>query len=340
MRVCRLADMRTRGVAVIRVLFRVAAGPSTGFGHLVRCRSIARALGVIPTVSVRGGLETRATAAARGFDVRHGGLSLLRATPRPDVLVIDDPSADHAGRWAARAKSAGVPVASMHDVGLAYITSDLIIDGSIAPRVEAGVALAGPTYAALDPSVAVARSGSPRTRAGVLVAIGGGEHVRRWGIALAQAVLARRPDTHVRVAAGFTAPPDGAGDPRVTWVCAPYGLADELRQAAVCVVGGGVTLYEAAALSAPSVSVAVVPAQRPAIDGFVRRRATLDGGALLDGASVDTVADHVAWLLSRPAEARRLGHTGSRLVDGRGVYRVADAIRRLARRAGDRTHAA
>ena len=39
----------------LRILFRAAAGPRRGFGHLVRCRSLARALGVRPLVALRGG---------------------------------------------------------------------------------------------------------------------------------------------------------------------------------------------------------------------------------------------------------------------------------------------
>ena len=323
-----------------RVLFRVAAGPSTGFGHLVRCRSIARALGVIPTTSIRGTRETRATAAALGFDVRHGGVALLRGLSRPDVLVIDDPSAEHAARWVRSARKAGVPVATLHDAGLAYTASDLAIDGSIAPRLDDPLLdLAGPVYAALDPSIAATRAASPRPRTGVLVALGGGEHVQRWGLALSLAVLERHPQTSVRVAAGFTHMPQATADSRVVWVRAPHGLADELRRAEVAVVGGGVTLYEAAALSAPVVAVAAVAEQQRTIHGFARRHAAVDGG-LLETASAPAIADQIIRLLTNPPEARRLGQAGSRIVDGRGVFRVAEAVRRLARRSGRGSHAA
>lgn len=324
----------------MRVLFRAAAGPAVGFGHLVRCRSIARALGVIPTVSLRGSRQTAGTASMRGFEVRFGGTALLSGASRPDVLVIDDPSAEHAERWVRRAREVRMPVATLHDVGLAYVASDLVVDGSIAPRTDGDLTLGGPTYAALDPSIANAQSGSSRVRRGVLIALGGGAHVARWGQALAIAILERRPDTCVRIAAGFTSKPAAGTDPRVSWVLAPYGLAEELRQAEVAVVGGGLTLYEAAALSAPAVAVAVVDAQRPTIQGFVRRRAAVDGGTLTDTASVERVSDEVTALLSCRSKARRLGQAGARLVDGRGVFRVADALRRLARRADGRTHAA
>ena len=144
----------------MRVLFRVAAGPSIGFGHLVRCRSLARALGVPLAVSVRGSRETRRAASARGFDVRLGGIALLREPCRPAVLVVDDPSAQQATRWVRRARQLRIPVATLHDLGLAYVESELSIDGSIEPgfRILAG-------HVGAIPSTGVCNERSSRTAA-------------------------------------------------------------------------------------------------------------------------------------------------------------------------------
>ena len=76
----------------VAVVFRIAAGPRLGFGHLVRCRAIARALGVEPRVSIRGTAATRRAAATLGLRVLAGGLRVLDRE-RPQVLVVDDPSA-------------------------------------------------------------------------------------------------------------------------------------------------------------------------------------------------------------------------------------------------------
>ena len=46
-----------------RVLFVAAAGPRRGYGHLVRCVSFARALGVRPLLAVRGSRRVVDTAA-------------------------------------------------------------------------------------------------------------------------------------------------------------------------------------------------------------------------------------------------------------------------------------
>lgn len=324
----------------MRVLFRVAAGPRLGFGHLVRCRSLARALGVPPIVSIRGSLETRRAAAARGFEVWLGGISLLRGGARPDVLVVDDPSAQQATLWVRRAREYGVPVATLHDLGLGYVDSELPIDGSIEPGRHGEVGLAGPMYAVLDPSIAIARDRHETGREGVLIALGGGGHVHRWGLQLASAILELRPDTRVRIVEGFSHTAAGSSDPRIEWVSAPQGLSEQLASAAVAVVAGGLTLYEAAALGTPAVALAVVTAQQPTIRGFARRGAVLDAGLVTDPLAARHAAVAVADLLTHPARAHKLGGTAAHLVDGRGVFRAADAIRQLAGRSEDHSHAA
>lgn len=325
----------------MRVLFRVAAGPRIGFGHLVRCRSLARVLGVEPTVSVRGSRVTHRVAVARGLDVRPGGIALLNGGTRPDVLVVDDPSAPQAAQWVRRAREQRVPVATLHDLGLGYVESDLAIDGSIDPGVAlTTVALRGPMYAVLDPSVAATRQLAPRVRHGVLIALGGGEHVHRHGSDLAAAILERRPEVSIRIVEGFSGRSTHPTHPGVQWVSSPDGLADELRHAAVAVVAGGLTLYEAAALGTPTVAMAVVTAQQPTIRGFARRAAIVDAGIVTHPTAPANAADAVANLLTHPAQAARLGKTAARLVDGLGAFRAADAILQLADLGEDSFHAA
>jgi hypothetical protein len=57
-----------RQTPAVRALFRVAAGPRLGFGHLVRARTLSRALGIArPLVSLRGGPEARKAALSLGM---------------------------------------------------------------------------------------------------------------------------------------------------------------------------------------------------------------------------------------------------------------------------------
>jgi hypothetical protein len=166
------------------------------------------------------------------------------------------------------------------------------------------------------------RAAAAVERQGVLIALGGGDHVHQWGARLAEAILTRQPSLTIRIIEGFSHTAQGGHDPRITWVSAPNGLATELRAAAVAVVAGGLTLYEAAALGAPAVALAVVSAQQPTIRGFARREAAVDAGL-----ATDPMATHAAGG-GRPGPIRPAA--AEHCTPGRG--RAADAIQQLARR--------
>ena len=315
------------GPASWRVLFGVAAGPRLGFGHLVRARSLARVLGVPPTVAIRGTSTTRRRAASDGW------------------RVIDDPSIDAVRMWVRRARRLGLPAATIHDLGIAAVPSDLVIDGTIVPRCavqgRCGT-LHGPAYAILDPMIQRIRGpAGSKTPQRVLIALGGG-HTAVLAARLARAISARVRDVEIRVADGFAGAHRTLALGRGHRIDSKDGLALELSTASVAVVGGGVTLYEACALGVPAVAVSLTPAQAVTIRGIARRGAALVGGAVstpeTSGASRKSrshrIALRVERLLGAPAERRRLAQAGRRLVDGRGVFRVAESLRRLASRPG------
>lgn len=325
------------------VLFRAAAGPRIGFGHLVRCRSLARVLGVAPVVSLRGAEPTRRFAADAGWQLAGSAAATVRAL-RPSVLVVDDPSAAHAGEWIRFGRAAGVPVAAIHDLGLAYVESDLGIDGSIRPRASMRGRvgdLKGPAYAILDPAIAKTREHGRQPEGGrVLIALGGGSDVCRLAADLVSAIAAAAPGTDIRIARGFSS---GTRPelPGARWVDAPDGLAGELSRASVAVVAGGVTLYEACALGVPVVGLAITDAQHVTIREFALRAAAVDAGApdyLASRSGV--VAAAVADLLHDGQARASLSAAAQRLLDGRGVYRVAEWLRRLAAPRQEHTDAA
>jgi spore coat polysaccharide biosynthesis predicted glycosyltransferase SpsG len=315
----------------LRVLFRVAAGPRVGFGHLVRCRSLARALGVGPSVSIRGASGTARVAAEGGWDVHTIEGDAALAAYRADVLVVDDPCPRHAARWIGWARHLNLLTATVHDLGLGYVAADLGVDGSIEPRTQMRGRfgdLAGPAYAILDPAVSATWTAHrQRVPNQVLIALGGGGHVYGYAVRLCRAIAAKNPDARVRVAAGFAGgrakPPLEHGE----WITAPDGLAEELATATVAVVAGGVTLYEACALGTPAVAVALTSAQHVTIRAFAARGAVVDGHRLEAGSqTITAVAAEVDRLLRAPLVCDRLALSGRHLVDGRGAFRVAERL--------------
>ncbi len=309
------------------VVFRVSAGPRRGFGHLARCRAIARALGITPRMAVRGDARTRAAAVRLGIDVLAGGLHALDAL-RPSLVVIDDPSPRHAAPWVAAARRRGIRVAALCDGGIGRVDADLVIDGSIlADRFEAD--LAGPRYAVVDPRVTALRGRTRPGRQRVCIAVGGGAHVFSRVPGLVAGLAALAPDADIRVAPGFTTPRSRPVLAAGRWI-ASSALVPALAAADVAIVAGGLTAYEACALGVPSVAVSVVPAQQPAVRALARHGAVVDGGPLHHSDGAGRVSSRAAALLTADAARRQLAAAGRRLVDGRGATRIAEALSRLA----------
>jgi spore coat polysaccharide biosynthesis predicted glycosyltransferase SpsG len=321
----------------IRVLFRAAAGAKRGFGHLVRCRSLARALGVRPLVSVGGTSQARDVALLLGCDLVTGTPQRLIRALALDLLIVDDPIASHAAAWIDAARAAGVATVSIHDLGLGSPSADLVVDGSItnvAARARRQ-GTAGPDYAILDPALSCAKV-KPHRRDGVLIALGGGPRATLAG-AIAAAIARRAPDVPIRIAGGFGASRTSRRARRttftnVTWLDASKGLAAELFKAEVAIVGGGVSLYEACAAGAAPVGVPVVSAQCPTIAGFIARGAAL-GSARLP-VSAERAAEAAVTLLENDHLRRQVVRTARGLVDAHGAQRVAQVVHRFLRSRG------
>jgi spore coat polysaccharide biosynthesis predicted glycosyltransferase SpsG len=316
----------------LRVLFRVAAGPRRGFGHLVRSISLARAMGVRPLLCLRGPSAVIDTAIALGADVLTDGSPSSIALLRPDVVVVDDPISSATRAWVAAGRRAGAVVVTVHDLGLGWTDGDVVIDGSVTrtSRVHPSrVALRGAKYAILDPRLATARRRRRTATAGrrVLVALGGGPR-REIAREIAEAIVAADPRAQIRIAGGFATRP-AAPSKNITWIAPARGLRDELSRATVAVVGGGVSLYEACAAGVPTITVPVVPSQTPTVRAFARSGAAI--GMPLRAAGNKTAAAVVA-LLDDPRRRAVLRRRSMRLVDGRGAARAAAAVLSFAER--------
>jgi spore coat polysaccharide biosynthesis predicted glycosyltransferase SpsG len=314
------------------VFFATAAGPRKGFGHLIRCGTLADAIGCRRDLALRGPQAMTHLAVRLGWTVHSGPKQKLLSSLDPDLLVVDDPSPRHVRDWVQHARSCGVRVATIHDLGIAWHDSDLTIDGSIAPA--AGADLAGPRFAVLNPALLSLRSDRGSAPSTVVIALGGGAAVRSIGRALAKRIAQRMPEVHVRIASGFTADdkPLPLLPARCEWLD-PTKLAPALAAASAAVVGGGVTLYEACALGTPVVALSVVDAQRKTILGFGRAGAALDACAPTRQQTIQRAVAAIEWLLHHPAAAAALGRAARSLVDGRGAGRVVRELTRAAARA-------
>lgn len=309
------------------MLFRVAAGPRLGFGHLVRAARVARALGVRHApVSLRATHPSDVRRVARSLGLVPVTSSVRGALDRlrPTVLIVDDPRGDAGREAVSAARRRGILSVSFHDLGLGPAGADVAFDGSVAPGTRLGIVrtFSGPAFAVLDPRCASAHRES---RHGVVVALGGGPR-RAIALALA-AAIAQRTQGDVHVAVGFMAGAGVSPSPRVH-IVGPTPLAILLRRCRVAVTAGGLTALEGAACATPCLVVSVVDAQRPTAAGLARAGVALDGGRL-SARRVTALADAVAALLAAPRRRQGMAARARRLVDGGGAERVAAEIRRL-----------
>lgn len=301
----------------------------------MRARALAQHLAMQVSLSVRGGDAAARTARSMGLELTDD----LDAIDRADLLVVDDPSLKHGRPWIARARRAGVPSVSVHD-SVPTHDADLVICGSIdgGDIRSSGKVLNGPQFYLLDRRIRLAlRNRWSRTSDApmrVLVALGGGQQVRRIAQQLVCAIGQYTPDVSIVVAAGFSRGrrPALRG---ARWISARTGLTPALIDCDVAVVAGGVTLYEACALATPVVALAVVPAQRRAIEEFALRGAVLDAGAVSEIA-IDRAARGVARLLGDERRRRITASRARQLVDGLGARRAAEHIQAMLAREGRR----
>jgi spore coat polysaccharide biosynthesis predicted glycosyltransferase SpsG len=164
----------------------------------------------------------------------------------------------------------------------------------------------------------------------VVIALGGGPRVG-LAQALAERIVRLTPRARVIVAAGFVAggPAPSEATSSIQWLGPRESLVEVLSQAAVAVVAGGVTLYEAAALGVPTVAVPIVAGQRPTVRAFARAGATVAPSAA-GVPDAGAIAAAVSRLMSSRTNARRMAARARRLVDGRGLGRVSRALEALA----------
>ncbi len=319
--------------ASLRVLFRAAAGPRLGFGHLVRCGVLADAIGAPRLLSLRGTPAARRRAVEIGWTLVDGGSAAV-AGERPALVVVDDPHGPNAAVWVRQARRLGVPVATIHDLGIARVPSDLSIDaGLVHPAAPRPADLQGPSFAILDPRIGRLRAKpARRLRRSVLVSLGGGTIGARLGRRIAQAI-AGRTGADVRLTAGFARVRRPSAPRGCRWLDAPRGLAPALARTTVAVLAGGVSLYEACALGTPAVALPIVAAQRPAVRAAGRAGIAVAAAADTDSQLVDRVVAAVERLLDDEPARRALGARARAVVDGRGTARVASALLALAGRA-------
>ena len=314
------------------VTFRVDARLTAGGGHMRRCLALAQALK--PRCELAFALEPENAAQWAGALSQAGFAAVGDAVT--DVAVLDGYAfgADEIRTWRRLAET----LVMIEDFGRRFDGVDLYVSLASMPPA-AGRALAGPTYALLDPGYASPVTLRPQGVAeSVLIACGLRDSADLAGLYLdALAAVPEMRDMRVTIVMGEDAPHREAVAARSA-ACRARLLtnANDLRplydESDLILGAGGVSLFERMARGRASVTIVAAENQAAGAEAAARLGATrLLGPA--GSVTVEMVAAAIRALAGDSAVRAAMGQAGRRTVDGRGAERVAAEILALAHRA-------
>lgn len=284
----------------------VDAGPALGYGHAVRCLRLARALASEDHRVVFYPISD----GCREF-IESSGFSTASGPVFPPLVITDLREAHGITAVIHRHGSRHI---SIHDLGLAQCRSDVAIDGSVMrlfpyPPDKDRALFVGPQYM-------ITREPAARAKAAdtVLVTFGGGSTA---GFAQKVAEELWRIGLKTVATRGF------AGSAPMS----DQELAQAMSTCRFAISGSGITLYDLLASGVPTIAVAFDRIQLRTADAFHERGAVLSAG-LMERLSPSALLRNCVEMLENRQLVQRISQAGQMLVDGKGLSRVVDIVRR------------
>jgi spore coat polysaccharide biosynthesis predicted glycosyltransferase SpsG len=166
---------------------RTAAGPQIGYGHLRRCIILAQSLLNCSTPLFLLDSDDRWSQEqlkCHDLDYSCNGLDAAWSLFRePAVILIDTRLTEGLDRWISAAQNRKIPVISIHDLGLDPLSSNIVIDGSIAPAFFSSPSkhaqwFSGTNFTILDPAYRFLTSQKAAIRSrvqSIVINLGGGD---------------------------------------------------------------------------------------------------------------------------------------------------------------------
>ena len=283
----------------------VDAGPKLGYGHAVRTLRLARAL------ARRNSVVFYPLSEPCMEFIESSGFPTTTGSAFPPVVITDLREAH--GITAAIHRNGSRHI-SIHDLGLAQCRSDVAIDGSVTrlfpyPADKDRTLFVGPQY--MITRDVVSRATPSDT---VLVTFGSGStanFAQKISEELCQIGL-----TPITTRGFIGSDPMSDGE---------FALAMSTCRFAIS--GSGVTLYDLLGSGVPTIAVAFDRIQLRTADAFHERGAVLSAG-LLDRLAPNALLGHCMEMLEDQPLVQRLSEAGRRLVDGKGLSRVVEIVRR------------
>lgn len=347
----------TRGM---RAAFYVGGGLEHGTGHLYRCKALAQGLetgdasGFLVDEQKTDLLELCADVglecvpvAGRSASDRSGSVGALVRDRDVDVLVLDLFEVEPDYLRALRSATGDLPLVALDDYSITRPIPDVVIKPHLVEEWyaldsgwEGTTLLTGPDYWILRPGLREVARREREVRADpetVLVTMGGSDpaQVTREIVE----VLGRDGSVpRLQVVCGPGYPDlerlqDTVDDVSVRTEVEIFHTPDDfdrlMFECDVAVTAGGYTVYELAALGTPMVIVPWVDHQTKHARAMESRGAAVALERVRDFDSA-SLRGTVVGLLDDRSRRRRMSAAGKRTVDGDGVERVTDVLRRVA----------
>ncbi len=332
-------------ISTIRILFRCDGGrtPEIGTGHVARCSRLAEALasdGDVEASFLMGDNDfSRAFASGAKWKVHLFPENDLKACAailskhKPDILVVDRLDSDPAFMDAAR-KLCRVLV-TVDDLGPGAKLADLVINGIVG---DGKGSYTGPAYVITPPQPGLGSQPGASLKEirpvceKIFVSFGGYDHLNLT-LKAARALESLDKSKDVRIAVGSEYPFQAELDAfmkssgrRFSVYRAPENFAELLSGSDLAITNGGLTLFEAMAAGVPALVLAQYDHQAKTGSEYAKRGACgfLGLGDAVPGAEISRRA---AALMSDHEARQRMSRKARKLVDGKGLRRVADLVR-------------
>lgn len=326
----------------MRAVLYAPAGGARGIGHAVRALALAEeAIGRGWDVVLAGELDVASERLMTGLP----GLTRARVRSAAELAALaEGVDVVHLDCYDEELRDLKLPeivLSNMADDQYGLRPADLTVDGSpSAPArldqlraAAGGHLLVGPGFAPLRRSV-TSRRGDWRPQIGVscsVLVVMGGNDAADLAVSVV-AGLAELASSTELLRVSVVAPVGVRGALLAAWESSPSSLRlleflDDLAGEAInhdlVVTASGSTVWELGCLGVPMALVCAVANQQDNYASLVGQNAAVDLSSAPGLA--DRIAAHLGPVLMSPRERRRLSDAASRLVDGRGSWRVVSA---------------
>ena len=318
---------------------RTAAGPDIGFGHLKRSLVLAGLLAdSISPLFLLDSQDYRSRDLIAAAGCQFLALDIEKAwdyLPEPAAVLIDTRLERGLDILISRAREKFVPVISIHDLGLNPVSSDIAIDGSIAPGQTAGfksLLYKGSEYVVLDPVYDGLHSKQKRigkTIKSIFINLGGGNSYRFFS-AIMEGLRLCQCEFDVTGVRGFSSWGQESFENR-DWRPLHFRWESRAPETAVfaadlAITAGGISAYEALCIGTPLMALSYDRWQQMTVTALAREGACIDlglGNEMIPG----RLPAQLALVDCNEDLRRRLSRRGKEIVDGHGAERVAQIVR-------------